>query len=554
MPDPYAAYGGAVASGGSADPYAAYGGSAVASPSSAQPEKPGFFQSLADASGLSSAAHAIAHPIDTIESLPSTIKNIVTSTAQNTSSEQKAEKDAFNQGQYGAAASHAVLSVPILGSVLKSSMNQTDGNSTQNTYGQNLKALITSPGAMGTLTGAAAAPVLGRGVAEVAQVVVPAIKTAANATGAAAEDAGVGLMNKTVGTLKNDFKRGANPARGYFDAGNGTSLSMGSIADKAATSLDTVGIALGNAYQTATDKGVLIPFDDVAAKMAAPLQKALDLETGPGGTGNTATIKNYIDQFEPAFAKAQEQGGFTPSELFNIKRQIAQNTNWSDPAQFNLKTVRQQQVGALSGILSDAIPETADLNQNYQDLTKLVNRAQERSNTGSRPLTDHIYKAGATTAGAMAGALDGHALLGAAAGAALDSVPLKTAIATGLVRGGRALQSFASPSDSAAAIGESSNDLAGNSTAAKGSNPQSPSPITDGSTTGATAWAYTGAQKLAAHLEDNPDSGVTASDISTLAKTPQGTRLLINASDLTPNSTAMKNLVKQIKTTLGATQ
>jgi hypothetical protein len=186
-------------------------------------------------------------------------------------------------------------------------------------------------------------------------------------------------MNNTVGTLKADFKRGANPARGYLETGNSTSMTMQGIADKAVASKQAVGQALGNAYASASDSGLKIPVDVVAQQMAKPLQKALDLATGPGGTGDTSAIKNYIEQFGPTFERAAANGGFTPKELFDMKEAIAKNTNWSDPAQFSLKRVRQQQTGALSGILSKAVPETAGLNQHYQDLSKLARLTSSNS-------------------------------------------------------------------------------------------------------------------------------------------------------------------------------
>lgn len=308
-----------------------------------------------------------------------------------------------------------------------------------------------------------------------AQAVQKVAGKTATAVGNAAQDAGTGLINKTVGTLKSDFKRGANPARGYLKTGNGPSLSMQSLAEKGETALEDVGAQLSDAYKQATASGKKIPVDVVAQEMAKPIQKAIDLETGPGGTGNLAAIKSYVDQFGPAFDKAAQDGGFTPSELFKIKRRIAENTNWSDPTQFSLKAVRQQQVGALSGILSDAIPETADLNQMYQDLTKFTNRAKERANTGSRPLTAHIYKAGMTAAGALAGGMEGNALMGAAAGALMDSVPVKTTIGTGLFRGGRALSALGerlTPADSLPVEGIAPNGLGGNGANYKPGNPQ----------------------------------------------------------------------------------
>lgn len=62
--------------------------------------------------------------------------------------------------------------------------------------------------------------------------------------------------------------------------------------------------------------------------------------------------------------------------------------------------------------------------------------------------------------------------------------------------------------------------------------------------TGKALWAQRGAGKMATH-------GVSASDLEALAKTAKGKQLLVIASDLTPGSPAMKNLVQQIPAALG---
>lgn len=527
VPDPYAAYGGQVASGGGADPYAAYGGK-VGSPAPPTDDRNSIQKSF-DANTKTSPNEPL---------LETGLKSVV--------------------GAIGAPFVHPVDTLNSLGNLINPDVDKNPILNAVHSVGNDYKAggaAYAATKLAGNTVGGVALGGAGGAAADALPAVGNVVRNAVAATGQAAEDSGIGLMNKTVGTLKSDFKRGANPARGYFATDNGPALSMQSIADKASDALDATGTALGTAYKTATAKGVLIPVDTVAQELAKPIQKAIDLESGPGGTGNLDPIQSYVKQFAPAFDKAAAQGGFTPSDLFDIKRSIAQNTNWSDPAQFSLKAVRQQQAGALSGILSDAVPETSQLNQNYQDLTKLADRATERAATGSRPLTAHIYKAGMAGAGALAGALDGHALAGVAAGAVADSVPFKTTLATGLVRGGRALQSLATPSDGAAMEGITSEDLGANSANGKDGNPQSaPLQLTNGSTTGPERWANDGAARVAQHIASDPSSGLTKADIADAASTPYGKRLLINASDLTPGSPAMRNLVQQIKMTLGATK
>lgn len=69
---------------------------------------------------------------------------------------------------------------------------------------------------------------------------------------------------------------------------------------------------------------------------------------------------------------------------------------------------------------------------------------------------------------------------------------------------------------------------------------------------GLQKWANDGALKVVNHIHNDPASGLTANDIQQSARNPQVRQLLIKASDLTPGSPAMNDIVKQIKTTLGA--
>lgn len=271
---------------------------------------------------------------------------------------------------------------------------------------------------------------------------------AAPVAGAAAENVGEGmqgkgvkLINNTVGALASDFKRGTNPGRGYFDAGMGPSSSLRSIANKAAAAKDASGADIGAAVENATKSGITIPPTSVAQRLQPPLTKAFDLENGPGGTGNTAQLENYSAGFRPAIQDATQNGGFTPQGLFDLKKNIAANTNWSDPTQFNLKSVRQQQTGALSGLLGDVVPEVKPLNQNYADLGKLANRAGSRADTGSMPLTK-LGKLGAASLLMGGAGFEQHGPTGLAAAALpiiADSVPARTTAASGLFYGGKGL-------------------------------------------------------------------------------------------------------------------
>jgi hypothetical protein len=81
----------------------------------------------------------------------------------------------------------------------------------------------------------------------------------------------------------------------------------------------------------------------------------------------------------------------------------------------------------------------------------------------------------------------------------------------------------------------------------RGSIPASTAAVAGSGAKGQDRWAELGAAKLADHLSRETKSEISADDIAALKRTPQGQQLLIQASDLDPGSTAMRNLVKQIQ-------
>lgn len=280
------------------------------------------------------------------------------------------------------------------------------------------------------------------GLTEGAKVLAPKVSaTPAGAVmrnvGRGLQDAGAGVINKTVGSLQSDFKRGANPGAAYLDAGGGPALSISSLATKGAALKGQVGRAIGSAVSSASKNGVTLTPQEVMSAMSPAIRNATDLELGPGGMKNVQPIHDYASSFTPAFEDATKNGGFTPNTVFDMKDRIAKGTNWSDATQAGLKPVRQQNVGALGGLLESKIPELKELNPQYQGLTKFSKRALTRAETHSMPLTSLAFKTGTAALGAGTGMLTGHPIAGALAGAAIDSVPFKTTLGYGLYQGGR---------------------------------------------------------------------------------------------------------------------
>jgi hypothetical protein len=391
-----------------------------------QPQQ-GFAGSFADSSGLT----ALAHPIDTILGLPASIRQIAKYTASNV---QQGVADYKKEGLTEKTRRDFGRAVPIVGPALATAQGQYDqGNAS---------------GAAGTIAGTIAglaAPEALKGIkpAAVLEKVAPAIR----ATGEAAQDTAGGVINRTAGTLKSDFKRGANPGRGYLKQGGGVARNMQDLADKAQSSIDKVTQGLDKTYKAADASGKLFPVQDVADVVAKPMQEAAKVALGPGAPAGLAEqIGHLSDTFNDTFQNAINQGGFTPSQVWDLKKQLAKATNWSNAADVGIKQIKQQQVGALSGLLSDTFPELKPLNESFMDLKKLQERAQERANTGSKPLTSHLRDIGAMTGGGLL--FGGHeggltAAAGIAAAKALRSTPVRTAAASGLYSVGEGLTSIA---------------------------------------------------------------------------------------------------------------
>ena len=383
----------------------------------------GFFHSFADASGLS----ALVHPIDAIMGIPGAVKQA----GQNIADAYHAvQKEGINDDSRRAIG----RAVPIVGPAVVGAQQQyDDGNKL---------------GALGTMAGTGAA-FLGPEALKAAKAAAPAVVADATAStaqtmqkvGAAAQDAGSKLVNETVGSYKADFKRGANPGRGYLSTGNGVSLTMRSLASKAQASLTDVGQNIQRVIDASGKGGALFPVNDVLEALSKPLKEAHDAETQAGGMGNTAPFEQYAQQFKQTIADGLKKGGFTAQDVFDLKKQIAKKSKFNNTTPEGIMDVRQSQVGALGGLLKSAIPDLAPLNQAYQDLVKLADRAQWRAESGSVPLrtliTEGAKGATAVTAGAMGGAHEG---IGAyAALSALDSTAGRTAIASTLYNGGKAV-------------------------------------------------------------------------------------------------------------------
>lgn len=278
--------------------------------------------------------------------------------------------------------------------------------------------------------------------------VLPAITESMRALPAAAETSAAGIWNRAIGARgmkgSGDFARKANPGRGAVSSGIGPSGSMDSIAGKAADARDSVGQQIGDAYARETQKGTLIPADDVRNAVHPILDQAKADASAPLVEADPAVYERLKSSLEPALQAADAKGGFTPSELWNIRDKLNKSLNWKDTTKASLTQTQQQISGALGGVLEDNVPGIEGLNENYKDLVKLADRSAERAATGSGTIHGAITKGVASGIGGMVGHATGlgvaGGLAGAAVGAGLDSIPIKTTLAAGLGSAGKALR------------------------------------------------------------------------------------------------------------------
>jgi hypothetical protein len=142
-----------------------------------------------------------------------------------------------------------------------------------------------------------------------------------------------------------------------------------------------------------------------------------------------------LDEYESGIRSATEND-FTPRSLFDLKRNVAANTRWNDPSMFDMNSVRQQGVGKVGGLLTDAVPETAPLNRIYQGAGNLAERAGSRADTGTPPFTSLVNRGLEGAVGAGLGYATHNPFL-AAAPLLMDSIPFKTGAGYMLYQGGR---------------------------------------------------------------------------------------------------------------------
>lgn len=178
---------------------------------------------------------------------------------------------------------------------------------------------------------------------------------------------------------------------------------------------------------------------DVRGALLDPVNRLRSIQSGPGGVGPSSLLDDYEGGIRDATT-----GDFTPRTLFDLKRNVAANTRWNDPTMFDMNSVRQQGVGGVGKLLTDAVPETAPLNRVYQGSGNLADRATLRADTGTPPFASIVNRGLEGAAGAGLGYMTHNPFL-AAAPLLMDSVPVKTSAGYMLFHAGKAAGAVPNP-------------------------------------------------------------------------------------------------------------
>ena len=405
---------------------------------------------------------------DALHGRPASDTNPIVQFAQGVVSNAKSEGNEAvgmaKQGSYGAAAAHALQAVPVLGSILQKAPAQAPGD--QGSYLKNVKALATSPG-MGTLIGGSAtlalpvmdgiaripgaASALDSAASSVPSVIANPINAIPRLPGAIVQAAGDGMQGAGVSTMDSLLKAGkkayrydAQPGLGVLQEGPGTSLALTKqgLSDKIAAARSSAGAAIPDAVQNSMAS---IPRLNVRNAINGVIADKSAVLSGDGG--NLAAVKPLNDlqaTFSPRF---DAPGDMSAQELYGVKRNLDDNINWGrdmDPTDATVNNARRDIRSQVSQQLYQAAPELQAPSQRYSNLSSAAKLADARTFDQTSGLVNSIKAGVGMTAGVLTHGAGPEASLAAGLGtyvvpSLLKSTPLRSAFATGLFQGGRAV-------------------------------------------------------------------------------------------------------------------
>jgi len=537
-----------------------------------EPTKQGFFSSLADSSGLSSLAHAVAHPIETltpavdlasdvIHGRPASDNNPIVQGVQGAVANAKAKyeqgmEDFKKTGAYLQTRRDFANAIPVIGPILEKGEQQTDSGN--------------NAGAMGTLAGLGVAAV----APKVIETAAPAIADTISATPDAIDAAKQYVRPKpTAAIVAPEEMQAQKIAQSILPPGGIKPEFLQSIqaeapavkayADRTGNPLNTQAEGL-KAAQGVAQEGLQHYQSEVLAPVA---NRSVVLDPANTDLGDKATIGDI----DSRITKLNKLINTAPANSAGAALDVLAKSKWSDEVGY----LRSKLYPALETTTGIPAADIQQLREGYGGEFSLANNLEAAQNA-RLTRTGQLSQGQQTVAGKVPTSLADIPMkvVNAARGGEQAISDRQFSSAMQGVKGVEPIRPTPPPIDTDAAaaqqaaaqqeflrqhqLEQASQDSAANrsqvSAAYKGDAAAAQKAALPSAGKGPASWAASGTTKVLQHIREAGNTGLSAADIQNAASTPAVQRLLINASDLTPGSPAMSNLVQQIKTTLGASK
>lgn len=595
-----------------------------AAPANAAPE--GFFHSLAAQFGLTpesaqaSVDDMAAHPIRNILNsaggpVGQILEGLYKQGKISVADAANVVKD-LHAGNKSQAAVDAVHAIPIMGPAMVKAANQANETATGNGgYLDNLKSVVTSPGAMGTLVGASAqaapiaagaieaAPAGDAALARVAKPVEAAVDVAKRVPGAVAQ--GAQAAKQAAYPSNVSIPADAINAQNFIKALTPDAAAVPNVKSAVAELPDVLAAAKKNGTvlngkldtaQAIRDRGAQIQsvYSDDILKPNADV--VTDVPNNYNGETSGGKYRATLDQ-------VNDRVDAINSELkSNFRKKLASQTTEANASDADLIAEKQGLTTILHNKLADLTnlqPEDiASLRQRAGKLRSLaqeieVSADKDTLSAGTReksggptsfrnplePILDklgggqevignRIFKnaldqftpqenplpqpqAKAPVAPAVRTPITGSSVQVPT----FDATP-QTSVTADNVAARVAARQAATEANQAAARQEALHAQSLDQAAQDASTQRAAaaSTVRQAGLTGPKLWASQGYSKVLTHLAGDKTSGLSPTALDAVSKTPGGTQLLIKASDLQPGSAAMKNIVQKMNDLLGASK
>lgn len=470
--------------------------------------------------------------------------------------------NAYMAPDLATATKHLVQAVPIVGPAINKAAEQTPADS-RDSFGKRYLATITDPGTMGTLTGAAAqaAPI----VAGAADSVLPADRPIIPTPGAGLPAAAKAYARpaSSPAIVPPEEIQAQKIAQSILPPGGIKPELVKSIqaeapavveyAQRTGNPLNTQAEGL-KAAQGVAQEGLEHYQQQVLQPVAG---RSVVLDSGSTELGDKATIGDI----DSRITKLNKLVNTAPANSAGAALDVLAKSKWTD----ELGYLRNKLYSSLEQTTGIPAADIQQLREGYGGEYSLANNLEAAQNA-RLTRTGQAAQGQATIAGQVL--------------TSLADVPMK---GINLLRGGEQaisdrqfssamkgvkpqapirpvpppIDTDAAAANRASAQQEFLRAQQGEQAAQDASvqrSQQAQSARMDNKATNASRWASEGYNNVVQHLGLDPSSGIARADLVKFAQTPQGNSLLTRASSLSPGSPAMRSLVQQIKTNLGASQ